>query len=351
MRRVVRALGQAFLILLMTLALDYILLATMFSDLKRNWADAATAYTHSYVSVPWHHDLAPNVKSTRAWGSIVYSFQTDRYGFRTGQCAPGEEQKSWPAIFVIGDSFTEGIGSTYENSFAGLMACDAGKHGRAAWNLGVTSYSPVIYYRKIRAAAERLGIKPTEIYVFLDLSDIDDEANVYRVRDDDTVAMAPMRHWFDIGQFLLGNFASFRLIYDLYLASPFSTSGSFGRQRALWTTDPDLMEEWGRRGLALADGNMDKIAALCREWQCTLTLVVYPWPDNVEAGDKNSIQVTHWRLWAASRGVRFVDGFAPFFREPADTTIAKYFIRGDVHFSELGNRLLFEEVRKTAGDY
>ena len=29
------------------------------------------------------------------------------------------------AIFVIGDSFTEAVGSTYEKSFAGLMACDA----------------------------------------------------------------------------------------------------------------------------------------------------------------------------------------------------------------------------------
>jgi hypothetical protein len=34
--------------------------------------------------------------------------------------------------------------------------------------------------------------------------------------------------------------------------------------------------------------------------------------DNDEAGDRNSIQVTHWRARAASRDVRFIDGLAPF---------------------------------------
>jgi hypothetical protein len=351
MRAVARAIGRVFAILLITLALDYVLLATVFSDLKRNWTDAATAYTQSYIPSPLHHDLAPNVSSERAWGDIVYRFQTDRYGFRTGQCAPGESETSRPAIFVVGDSFTEGIGTSYEKSFVGLMACDAAKHGRALWNLGVASYSPLLYYRKLLAAHDRLGIKPAEIYVFIDMSDIDDEANVYRLKADGTVGMAPLRHWFDVGQFLLGNFATFRLAYDLYLKSPFSTAGSYGRERAVWSLDPKVMAAWGRRGLALADGNMNKIANLCREWKCGLTVVVYPWPDNVKAGDRNSIQVTHWRAWAAAHDARFIDGFTPFLREPADTAVARYFIRGDVHFSELGNHLLFDAVRSAVGDY
>jgi hypothetical protein len=135
------------------------------------------------------------------------------------------------------------------------MACDAGKEGKAVWNLGVLSFSPVIYYRKTRAAAERLGIKPTEIYVFLDMSDITDEALVYRESEDGTITMAPSFDWFDTGQFLLGNFATFRLLYNL------------------WSLDPRIMDEWGRRGLELAGKNLDKIVDICREWKCQLTLV------------------------------------------------------------------------------
>ena len=351
LKRALRVLGQAFVVIAVTLALDYILLATVFSDWKRNWTDAATAYTEAYISTPWHHDLAPNQDSERPWGNIVYHFKTDGYGFRTGPCAPGESDKSKPAIFAVGDSFTEALGVNYEQSFVGLMACEAAKQGKAVWNLGVTSYSPVIYYRKILAAAEKLGVKPAELYVFLDLSDIADEAIVYRVGEDGVITMAPAYHWFKTGQFLLGNFATFRLAYDLWLKSPFAMAGSFGRDRALWTIDPDLLKEWGYRGLEPADRNMNKIVDLCRDWKCQITLVVYPWPDNVAAGDRNSIQVTHWRDWAAAHGVRFVDGFAPFFREPADVAVHKYFIHGDFHFNAAGHRLLFEELRRSIGEY
>src|SRR5215471_20946270 len=87
-KRVLRLLGQAFVILLIVLALDYVLLATLFSDLKRTWKDSATAYTNAYALSPLlHHTLAPNQDSERPWGNIVYRFKTDKYGYRTGACA------------------------------------------------------------------------------------------------------------------------------------------------------------------------------------------------------------------------------------------------------------------------
>jgi len=355
MKKVLRVAGQVLVIAAITLALDFILTATLFSDLKRAMSDPEASNARVYVAAPYHHDLAPNVTATRVWGNILYPWQTDRFGFRTGACAPREPEKDRPNIFVIGDSFTEALGSSYEQSFTGLMACDAAKQGKAVWNLGVASYSPAIYHRKIRAAAERLGAKPTEVFVFLDLSDIDDDANFYIPGDDGLIRSTQTEERpgtsFDVGQFLVSNFTTARFVYDLYLTSSFSYSMSVGRPRARWTIDPALLESWGRRGLEVAGTNLDKVVEICRDWQCRVTLVVYPWPDNIVAGDRDSIQVTHWRAWAAARGVRFVDGFAPFFREPADTTLRKYFFAGDVHFNDLGNRLLYEEVRQATGDH
>ena len=111
------------------------------------------------------------------------------------------------------------------------------------------------------------------------------------------------------------------------------------------------MNDYGRRGLELAGKDLEKSVALCREWECRLTLVVYPWPDNVKAGDLNSIQVTHWQKWAAEHGVRLVNGFPSFFQEPADVAGAKYFIPGDAHFSPAGHRLLYEEVKRAVGAF
>lgn len=353
MKRVLRYGGQALVIVGITLALDYVLTATLFADQKRALAEADAGNWTVYISAPYHHDLTPSLQSTRVWGNVIYPWKTDKYGFRTGTCAPTEADKDHEAVFVIGDSFTEALGSSYEDSFAGLMACDAAKQNKAVWNLGVASYSPTIYHRKIRAAADKLGVKPRDIFVFLDLSDIDDDANVYRIAADGTVTTAaapagPQKPMipFDLGQFLVNNFTSARFLYDLYLTSSFSYVNSVGRYRARWTIDPALLDSWGRRGLKIASGNLDKVVEICREWDCRMTLVVYPWPDNVMAHDKDGIQVTYWRDWAEKRDVRFIDAFAPFFREPAETAMREYFIPGDIHFTQAGNRLIYEEVRK-----
>jgi hypothetical protein len=90
--------------------------------------------------------------------------------------------------------------------------------------------------------------------------------------------MAPSFHWFDTGQFLLGNFATFRLLYNLWLDMPFGSAAPDESWRARWSLGPKVMDEWGRRGLELAGKNLDKIVEICREWKCQLTLVVYPWP-------------------------------------------------------------------------
>ena len=407
-KKVLRIAGQVLIIAAITLVLDFTAMNVLFPGLKEALSKPDEGNDRAYVPAPYDHDLAPNENSTRVWGHAVYPWRTDRFGFRTGECAPVEPEKGRENIFVIGDSFTEALGSTYEQSFAGLMACDAARRGKALWNLGVASYSPAIYHRKIRAAAERLGVKPAEIFVFLDLSDIDDDANVYRVEGDRVVrvgsfqgkasatkasdskvadskapeskpsesqpsgskssdsqasaskASAPTESKpsdvkapplpFSLGNFFVSNFMTGRFVYDLYLAASLSIAQSTGKPRARWTIDPALMESWGRRGLEVAGANLDRIVTLCREWRCRLTLVVYPWPDNVVEGDRHSIQVTHWRDWAAARGVRFIDGFAPFFGEPADTVLGKYYIPGDVHFTELGNRLLYEEVRRAMDD-
>jgi hypothetical protein len=74
MKKVLRMLGHALVIVVMTLAVDFTLLATVFSGMKRSWADAATAYTEAYILTDYDHDLAPNAKSKRAWGNTTYSW-------------------------------------------------------------------------------------------------------------------------------------------------------------------------------------------------------------------------------------------------------------------------------------
>ena len=83
-------------------------------------------------------------------------------------------------ILFIGDSFTEGLEADYEKTFVGLYE----KYSKnKVFNLAVTSYSPIIYFNKIKYYIDR-GLKAKHVIVFIDISDIDDEKNYYRICED-----------------------------------------------------------------------------------------------------------------------------------------------------------------------
>jgi len=123
-----------------------------------------------------------------------------------------------------------------------------------------------------------------------------------------------------------------------------SSGGRLGLRRDSWPTNKALFDAYGRRGLEINAVNLDKIVQMCRDWNCKVTLIVYPLPDQIAAHDRDSIQVRYWRDWCSKHDVRFIDGFEPFFHQPADVVLKKYFIPGDVHYNEAGHRLLFDKV-------
>ena len=273
MRKAFRIVGTVLSILAITLFLDAIATATVLLGLINTDRDAAEAGNLGvYIGAPHHHDIIPGIETPRVWGRVIYPWKADKYGLRAGTCAPGEPEKAWPAIFVIGDSFVEAVGSSYEQSFTGLMACDAARQKKAVWNLGVASYSPIIYWKKIKAAAARIGVRPAEVYVFLDLSDIDDDANVYREAPDGRVLFqsrpepsADNWQW-DPVQWLVKHFTSARLIYDTYISASFTWDKSFGRDRAL-AVRPEAPGEMGQaraggcgRGPRQAGGALPRMA-------------------------------------------------------------------------------------------
>ena len=51
-------------------------------------------------------------------------------------------------------------------------------------NAGVGSYSPIIYWRKIKYLIEDVGLRFDEVVVYIDISDAQDEASYYELSDD-----------------------------------------------------------------------------------------------------------------------------------------------------------------------
>jgi lysophospholipase L1-like esterase len=348
MKRFWRAARTVALIVAATLAIDFLVTLFIPARVLDSWLRARDRDAAIYDrTVPWHHEIRPNLNTTRLWGAASYPFTSDAFGSRTGRCAaddPASEKER--TVFVIGDSFVEGLGLPFEQTFAGLMACAYRAHGMVARNLGTMLYSPSIYWRRVDEAVRRLGFPPREIVLFLDISDIHNEARDFVEIDGRIYSERPTlaRRAKD---FLKRNFTSAAVAFELnqrYLVVHARPVAVLDNDLSRWTLSETLMKEWGERGLALAAANLEKLAANCRAWRCHMTLVVYPWPDQIAAGDRDSIQVRYWRDWSVQNDVRFVDAFQPFFGKAANETIARYYIKGDVHFNEAGNRLIFDTV-------
>ena len=247
---------------------------------------------------------------------------------------------------LIGDSSTEGVSLEFSETYAGLIAAELESNGIDVLNAGVSSYSPSIYFTKVRYLLEQVGLEFTEVVVFIDISDIQDEALYYDVQSDGRVVdQSPSEgrstRWDAVKQVLKRHSATVRLA-DL-ISDRWSPPPQPDLSRSLWTVNDSLFESYGQKGLDRATQYMDSLATLLTIREIPLTVTVYPWPAQLRFDTPESKQVIHWRQWAERGGVAFVDLFQPFYFDPdPEQTIQTYYLPGDIHFNRAGSRFIAE---------
>lgn len=131
----------------------------------------------------YHHTLKPNFDGLGYWGSWSYRVCTDGEGFKT-QCESRPPVSKTFDVAFLGDSFTEGVGLPYEQTFVGMVAAQTPELKIA--NLGVVSYSPSIYLAKLKALYAK-GYAFKHLIVLIDIGDVYDEANSYDLHDETVV--------------------------------------------------------------------------------------------------------------------------------------------------------------------
>jgi len=305
----------------------------------------------------YHHDLAPDHATDSAmWGPIAYPLRTNSLGFRDSAVRTVPARGTRPRILLIGDSFTEGLGVPFDSTAAGFLARKLDTAGVDVLNAAVLSYSPAIYWKKVQFLVEA-GIAIDAVVVLLDVSDVQDEALRYRVDSvSGHVIDAPEEHatfWESWAHNSIALRAASKALRLIRPHAPYG--GCFAPDvlqdvdcRAGWTLSPAVMRRYGEAGLALADSNMTKLAALLRARRIPLTVVVYPWPQQLQWADRASRQESYWRSWSAREGAAFISLFQPLFAQVdargLDATIAENFIAGDVHWSAAGHRLVAAQL-------
>jgi hypothetical protein len=315
----------------------------------------------------YDHGLAANFEGYDVWGEARYPLLTNSLGFKDGSVREVPLKGSSRRILLMGDSFAEAIGMPYEDSFFGLLnrAGQQREQKIEFLDAGVASYSPSIYYKKVKYLLDH-GLQFDEVVLLSDSSDVEDEATSYFCIDDDPVyqklcttppgtyppAGPPKRDFF-IDHFVVTN--RVRITLKRWIQS-----ASGNRRRAIehdhdrigWTTpnpDPARYRPLGvEGGIARSLENMTKLSDLLASRGIPLTIVVYPWAQQIAQNDRDSRQVKLWRDFCPGRCKAFINLFPAFFAvtDSRKDWYEDLYILGDDHFSAAGNRMLFDELAK-----
>jgi hypothetical protein len=318
-----------------------------------------------YDSV-YDHGLAPKFDGYDVWGETRYRLLTNSLGFKDASTRDVPLQSNTRRILLMGDSFVEGIGLPYERTFAGLLneAGQARADKVEFLDAGVASYSPSIYYKKIRYLLDR-GLRFDEVVLLSDSSDVEDEASSYFCIDDDpkyhqycntppgAVPAPAIKRDFFIDHFVVTN--RVRVTVKRWIQRRLGNrraSIDSDHNRIGWTTtnvDPARYKPLGvDGGIARSLENMERLSNLLTSRGIPLTIVVYPWAQQIAQNDRDSRQRQLWRDFCPNRCKAFVDLFPVFFAaaDRDKNWYERLYILGDDHFSAEGNRMLFEELSR-----
>lgn len=131
-------------------------------------------------------------------------------------------------------------------------------------------------------------------------------------------------------------------------------------KRFRWSFDDKVYKEFGKDGIKFSKINLLKINEIAKEKDIELFLAVYPEPNQIILNDSKNIHYTIWKKFAEENDIIFLDLYTMFFDEinksdnkieTSKKIIKKYYILGDMHFNHNGNIFLAEQLIKYFNKY
>ena len=95
---------------------------------------------------------------------------------------------------------------------------------------------------------------------------------------------------------------------------------------------------------------MNKLYDLLKQENILLSIVIYPWPQQLENDKENSKHVQMWKEFCENKCTNFINLFPVFFKEKETNgfleTYKKYYWWNDMHFNVEGNKVVAREISK-----
>ncbi len=321
----------------------------------------------------YHHGIEPMRSEITNWGLIFYPFHSNSLGFRDGSRRVVALESDKRRILFLGDSHTEAVGVSYENSFAGRLAAYAADLNIEVLNAAAVSYSPKLHYLKIKHLIEKEGLEVDEILLLIDMSDLNNEiayehfqpkqrSKTYHflnriARDISSRSMSAYlvaqimkkqrnkRFNKNIQTQAEGNFELYATFFDEFDNIELISDPNF-HNVSQWLYDEEF-RELARYSLEQAQDNLARLVALCEQHEIEVSLSVHPWQDQILEGDTTNLYVDSWRAFSEDHDIRFINLFPVFINSKNPVMVAKQnYIKEDNHWNEHGHRLVFEELKK-----
>ena len=235
--------------------------------------------------------------------------------------------KNFDYVF-IGDSFTEGLGINFNDTFFGLLKNKF--KNKDFLNLAVSGYSSSIYYNKLRFFYEN-GYNFSEIFIFLDTSDIFDE--IYRYKNDlnnktsFNFSNEQINDLLDDNKRLIKNiyykfpttFFLLNFIFDLIPRFEFidkyylnlMINHNFGK----WSYGKsDLFNSENiKKSLSKNRYYVEKIINIAKINNSKITFVIYPWPGHLYSKNIDNIYNKYWSDFFRNRNEQLLNLNISFF--------------------------------------
>lgn len=326
------------LLLSVSLILADVLGAQALGQFPRLFSQLETKY---WAYSPWvERTFYPYVDRDVPWLGGHYRLKTNSLGLKDGATREIARRSDRPRILVVGDSFAEGQGLSWQESAVGRIGTALSAAGMDVLNAG-TFYTTVQHYRnKVYDLIDRQGIEVDHVVVFLDISDIPESLR-FDIDSDGRLAF-PGRREAQIKHFMKTNSLALRtvaVVRDLLQRPAENTQPS----RAVdvhdsdWTVKPEKLAALGEPGIETCQRWLDDMRAFLAQRRIPLTLVIYPWATQLWHNDSDSVHRRVWTDWAARHEIRLIDLFPDFFgEEPAGERIDRWYFAHDVHFNAAG---------------
>ena len=322
-----------------------------------------------YQWVDNFYHLKKNCYAKEKWikKSKSYKVYTDENGYRYNGENKSKSTKDKTAIF-FGGSFTYGMGSSYENSFVGLIEKDQKDFNII--NLGVAGYSPTVYNYQFKEFLQK-GIVPDKIFLVLDIVDVNNEATNWEIRNNSNrpinIEYVPdnRKEEKKFKKFKKKNFKVTRMISTSinnslrslrfyisklnqeYKKPELSQYGSF-LSKDTKDLDRSFWSPYGfDQAILKIETSIKSIGSIAKNMSIDFYIIIYPWPDSLEYGqEKFNWEKFAEQLCKKNSCTKLINFFPKFnnLKLSSKNWVNQLYLEDDVHLTAFGHDLIAQKI-------